>query len=130
MNKTIFVTGIFFGLTAVLLGAFGAHGLENLLDGKAISTFETGVKYQMYHALFLMILGGFNLLVEERKKAVYYLIVAGVICFSFSIYLLSTNELSIFDFKKIALLTPIGGVLLVSGWILLGIRVHKQNQSN
>ncbi len=130
MNKTIFGTGLFFGLTAVLLGAFGAHGLENMLDVKAIGTFETGVKYQMYHALFLMILGGFNLLVEERKKLVYYFVVAGVICFSFSIYLLATNELSSFDFKKIALITPIGGVLLVTGWILLGIRVLNQNQSN
>lgn len=130
MNKTIFGTGIFFGLTAVLLGAFGAHGLEKMLDAKAIGTFETGVKYQMYHALFLMILGGFNLLAEERKKLVYYFIVAGVICFSFSIYLLATNELSSFDFRKIALITPIGGVLLVTGWILLGIRIFNQNQSN
>ncbi|MCK0146367.1 DUF423 domain-containing protein [Arenibacter sp. F26102] len=130
MNKTIFGTGLFFGLTAVLLGAFGAHGLEEMLDAKAIGTFETGVKYQMYHALFLMILGGFNLLVEERKKLVYYFIVAGVICFSFSIYLLATNELSSFDFKKMALITPIGGALLVTGWILLGIRVFNQNQSN
>ncbi|MCM4172033.1 DUF423 domain-containing protein [Arenibacter sp. TNZ] len=130
MNKTIFSTGIFFGVMAVLLGAFGAHGLEKMLDVKAIGTFETGVKYQMYHALFLMILGGFNLLAEERKKLVYYLIAAGVICFSFSIYLLATNELTSFDFKKIALLTPIGGLLLVAGWILLGIRVLNQNRSN
>lgn len=129
MNKTILGTGLLFGVTAVLLGAFGAHGLENLVDAKAIVTFETGVKYQMYHALFLMFLGGFNFMAEGRKKLVYYFIVAGVICFSFSIYLLATNELSGFDFKKIALLTPIGGVLLVTGWILLGIRVLNQNQS-
>lgn len=130
MNKTIFATGIFFGLTAVLLGAFGAHGLEIMLDSKAIESFETGVRYQLYHALFLMILGGFNLLVEEQKKIVYYFIVAGIICFSFSIYLLATNDLSNFDFKKIALLTPLGGVLLITGWILLGFRVLKQKTSN
>ena len=130
MNKTIFVTGLFFGLTAVLLGAFGAHGLEKMLDTTAIGTFETGVKYQMYHALFLMILGGFNLLAEERKRLVYYFIVAGIVFFSFSIYLLATNALTSFDFKKIALLTPIGGLLLVTGWILLGIRVLNQSPSN
>tara|TARA_R110000868_G_scaffold140690_2_gene356614 strand:+ start:6608 stop:7000 length:393 start_codon:yes stop_codon:yes gene_type:complete len=130
MNKTIFVTGLFFGLTAVLLGAFGAHGLEKMLDATAIGTFETGVKYQMYHALFLMILGGFNLLAEERKRLVYYFIVAGIVFFSFSIYLLATNALTSFDFKKIALLTPIGGLLLVTGWILLGIRVLNQSPSN
>ena len=130
MNKTIFGTGIFFGLTAVLLGAFGAHGLEKMIDAKAIQTFETGVRYQMYHALFLMILGGCNVLANERKKMVYYFIVAGVVCFSFSIYLLAINELSSFDFKKLALLTPLGGVLLIIGWILLGIRVLNQKPSN
>tara|TARA_R110000851_G_scaffold196496_2_gene347491 strand:+ start:5062 stop:5469 length:408 start_codon:yes stop_codon:yes gene_type:complete len=130
MNKTIFVTGIFFGLTAVLLGAFGAHGLEEMVDAKAIETFETGVRYQMYHALFLLLLGGSNLLVNERKKLIYYFIVVGIVCFSFSIYLLAINELSSFDFKKIALLTPLGGVLLVTGWILLGIRVLNQKPSH
>ena len=130
MNKTIFGTGIFFGLTAVLLGAFGAHGLEKIIDTKAIGTFETGVKYQMYHALFLMVLGASNLLGKERKKIIYYFIVAGVVCFSFSLYLLSINELSSFNFKKIALLTPLGGVLLIIGWILLGIRVLNQKPSN
>ena len=130
MNKTIFVTGIFFGITAILLGAFGAHGLEKLIDAKAIVTFETGVKYQMYHALFLMILGGCNILGNANKKIVYYFIVAGVVCFSFSIYLLATNELSGFDFKKLALLTPLGGILLVTGWILLGIKVLHQKPSN
>src|SRR5690606_41523721 len=99
MNKTIFVTGIFFGITAILLGAFGAHGLEKMIDAKSIVTFETGVKYQMYHALFLMILGACNILENANKKIVYYFIVAGVVCFSFSIYLLATNELSGFDFK-------------------------------
>lgn len=130
MNKTIFGTGIFFGLTAVLLGAFGAHGLEKMVDAKAIETFETGVRYQMYHALFLLILGGSNILVNERKKMIYYFIVVGIVCFSFSIYLLAINELTSFDFKKLALLTPLGGVLLITGWILLGIRVLNQKPLN
>ena len=130
MNKTIFGTGIFFGLTAVLLGAFGAHGLEKMVDAKAIETFETGVRYQMYHALFLLILGGSNILVNERKKMIYYFIVVGIVCFSFSIYLLAINELTSFDFKKLALLTPFGGVLLITGWILLGIRVLNQKPLN
>ncbi len=130
MNKTIFGTGIFFGLTAVLLGAFGAHGLEKMVDTKAIETFETGVRYQMYHALFLLILGGSNILANERKKMIYYFIVVGIVCFSFSIYLLAINELTSFDFKKLALLTPLGGVLLITGWILLGIRVLNQKPLN
>ena len=84
----------------------------------------------MYHALFLLLLGGSNLLVNERKKLIYYFIVVGIVCFSFSIYLLAINELSSFDFKKIALLTPLGGVLLVTGWILVGIRVLNQKPSH
>jgi uncharacterized membrane protein YgdD (TMEM256/DUF423 family) len=126
MNKTIFSIGIVFGVLAVMLGAFGAHGLESLIEADAIDTFETGVRYQMYHALFLLILANINLLDEGSKKLIFYLIVSGVVLFSFSIYLLATNDLTGFDFKKIAVLTPVGGVLLLSGWILIGIRSFKK----
>lgn len=125
MNRTIFLTGIVFGILAVILGAFGAHGLENLVSIDAISTFETGVKYQMYHALFLLILGTTSRLPEKSKKWIYYLIVTGVLLFSFSIYFLATNELTAFDFITIGFITPIGGLLLICGWSLLGYRVHR-----
>ena len=101
MNRTIFLTGIVFGVLAIIFGAFGAHGLEKLIDADAISTFETGVKYQMYHALFLLFLGNTSRLPEKSKKWIYYLIVAGILMFSFSIYLLATNSLTQFDFKTI-----------------------------
>jgi len=120
MNRTIFITGLIFGALAVIIGAFGAHGLENLLDAKALSTFETGVKYQMYHALFLLVLGSTQMLPEAKKKWIYYLIIAGVVLFSFSIYFLATNSLTAFNFSTIGFLTPIGGTLLIIGWILLG----------
>lgn len=126
MNRTIFLTGIVFGVLAVLLGAFGAHGLEKLIDADSISTFETGVKYQMYHALFLLLLGSTSRLPEKSKKWIYYLIVTGIILFSFSIYFLATNVLTQFDFKTIGFVTPIGGLLLICGWVLLGVRAHKQ----
>lgn len=125
MNRTIFSTGIVFGVLAVLLGAFGAHGLEKLVDANAIQTFETGVKYQMYHALLLIILGSTTILPEKSKKLIYYIIVAGILLFSFSIYLLATNSLTSFDFKTIGFVTPIGGLLLISGWLLLGYRALK-----
>ena len=99
MNRTIFITGVLFGSLAVIIGAFGAHGLENLLDTKALNTFETGVKYQMYHALLLLVLGSTDKLPEKKKKWVYYLIVIGVVLFSFSIYSLATNSLTGFDFR-------------------------------
>lgn len=126
MNRTIFLTGIVFGILAVVLGAFAAHGLEKLLDTDAIKTFETGVKYQMYHALLLLILGSSSRLTEQSKKLVYYFIVAGVLLFSFSIYFLATNNLTVFDFKTIGFVTPLGGLLLIVGWALLGYRAHRQ----
>ena len=129
MNKTIFSTGVLFGVLSVILGAFGAHGLEQLIDANAIMTFETGVRYQMYHALFLLILANTKFLPELHKNAIFYLIVMGTVLFSFSIYFLATNTLTSFDFKKIALLTPLGGTLLIFGWILLAYRVFINNRS-
>ena len=126
MNKTIFSTGIVFGALAVILGAFGAHGLEKLVDADAIQTYETGVKYQMYHALLLLILANTNFVSEKNKRIIYYLITPGIIPFSFSIFLLATNDLTSFDFKKIGLLTPLGGTLLILGWIVLGFRAFKR----
>jgi uncharacterized membrane protein YgdD (TMEM256/DUF423 family) len=125
MNRTIFLTGTVLGLLAVLLGAFGAHGLEKLVDINAIQTFETGVKYQMYHALFLLILANVYKIPEQRKKWVFYCVFSGVILFSFSVYVLAINSITSFDFKSIAFLTPIGGTLLVLGWVLLGYHGFK-----
>ncbi|MEN1786152.1 MAG: DUF423 domain-containing protein [Bacteroidota bacterium] len=116
MNRTILATGLVFGILAVLLGAFGAHGLKKVLTPEALTTFETGVKYQMYHALFLMVLSALTIVGEDHKKVVFYLVVFGVVLFSFSIYALATNNLWTFDFKKIGWVTPIGGTLLIAAW--------------
>ncbi len=116
MNKTILATGLLFGMLAVVLGAFGAHALKKALTPEALNTFETGVKYQMYHALFLLVLSVITIVPENTKKVVFYLIVIGMILFSFSIYLLATNKLTGVDFRKIGFITPIGGTLLILGW--------------
>lgn len=123
MNKTILAVGLVLGLLAVVLGAFGAHGLKKVLDPEDITTFETGVKYQMYHALFLILLSTITLASEGTKKVVFYLTVIGVALFSFSIYFLATNNLTSFDFRKIGFITPIGGTLLIAAWgyLLFGI---------
>ncbi len=125
MNKTIFLTGAIFGALAVIIGAFGAHGLENLIDSDAIQTFETGVKYQTYHAIFLLVLGSVAQLPEQSKKPIYYFIVMGILLFSFSIYFLATNSLTGFDFRTIGFVTPIGGALLILGWVMLGIKCYQ-----
>ncbi|WP_373517786.1 DUF423 domain-containing protein [Pricia sp.] len=125
MNKTIFLTGILFGILAVLLGAFGAHALEKLVNTDAIQTWDTGVTYQMYHALLLLVLANVKTVPEGNKKWIFYCIVAGIILFSFSIYFLATNTLTSFDFKTIAFVTPLGGLLLIVGWLLLGLKFRK-----
>ena len=126
MNKTIFIGGILFGALTIGLGAFGSHGLRELLDDKALSTFETGLRYQMYHAIFLLILAGIKGISTRAKMQVFYMVVAGIVLFSFSIYFLATNTLTDFDFRKIGLMTPIGGILLIFSWLTLGYRVFRQ----
>ncbi len=128
MNKTIFLTGILFGVLAVILGAFGAHGLEKLVDADAIKTWETGIKYQMYHALLLLVVASIKSIPETQKKWIFFCIVAGIILFSFSIYFLATNTLTSFDFKTIGFVTPIGGLLLIVGWVLFGFKYAKHSK--
>mgnify|MGYP000078324159 FL=1 len=119
MDKKIITTGAIFGMLAIILGAFGAHALKKVLSIEQLTTFETGVRYQMYHALFLLFIGLIPSLSEKTKKTVYNLIFIGLIFFSGSIYLLATNDLTAFDFKVIGFVTPIGGLLLILGWGVL-----------
>jgi uncharacterized membrane protein YgdD (TMEM256/DUF423 family) len=116
MDKKIISTGAILGMIAIILGAFGAHALKKVLTIEELSTFETGVKYQMYHALFLLFIGVMTGLSQKAKKIIYNLVVLGIIFFSGSIYLLATNSLTSFDFKIIGFVTPIGGLLLISSW--------------
>ncbi len=125
MNKTLLVIGSILGILGIILGAFAAHGLKDLIDADAIKSFETGVRYQLYHAFLLLILGGTSFLNVKSKKVILYLVVIGLIFFSGSIYGLSTNALSSFDFKRIAIITPIGGTLLIIAWIMMLIGVIR-----
>jgi uncharacterized membrane protein YgdD (TMEM256/DUF423 family) len=126
MDKKIISTGAILGMIAIILGAFGAHALKKVLSIEALSTFETGVKYQMYHALFLVLIGTLNELSLKAKKIIYNLVVFGVLFFSGSIYLLATNSLTSFDFKVIGFITPIGGLLLILGWGVLFFNFVKK----
>ena len=113
-------------MLAIILGAFGAHALKKVLSLEELSTFETGVKYQMYHALFLVLIGTINELSQKAKKTIYYLVVFGVIFFSGSIYFLATNSLTAFDFKVIGFITPVGGLLLILAWSVLFVNFLKK----
>jgi uncharacterized membrane protein YgdD (TMEM256/DUF423 family) len=125
MNKKLLIIASILGILGIVLGAFAAHGLEKSVTNDAIDTFETGVRYQMYHALFLLFIGMNPVLTSKAKKTILTLVILGVLFFSGSIYGLATNELSGFDFKKIAFITPIGGSLLIISWVVLLINIIK-----
>lgn len=116
MDKKIISTGAIFGMLAIILGAFGAHALKKVLSIEELTTFETGVKYQMYHALFLLFFGMTDKIAPKTKKIIYGFTFFGTLFFSGSIYLLATNSLTSFDFKIIGFVTPIGGLLLILAW--------------
>ncbi|MEC3906617.1 DUF423 domain-containing protein [Tamlana sp. 2201CG12-4] len=125
MNRTILITASIFGALSIIIGAFGAHGLKELISIEAQKTFETGVRYQMYHAIFLLFIGSTDLIQLKTKKWIYYLTVFGVLFFSGSIYGLATNTLTVFDFKTVGFITPIGGLLFILGWLVLLVNFLK-----
>ncbi|UOX35229.1 DUF423 domain-containing protein [Flavobacterium sediminilitoris] len=116
MDKKILLTALVLGLVAIILGAFGAHGLKKSLTTEALSTFEVGVRYQMYHALFLLFVSTANFLSLKEKMIIFYLVLIGVLLFSGSIYLLSTSSITLIKTKVLGPITPIGGLFLIASW--------------
>jgi uncharacterized membrane protein YgdD (TMEM256/DUF423 family) len=121
MDRKIFMTASLFGGISVVLGAFAAHGLKPLLSVSALDSLNTGIRYQMYHAFLLFFIGITTQITPKQKSILFKLILIGVVLFSGSIYLLSTNDLTPFNFKIIGFITPIGGLFLISSWTLLFI---------
>lgn len=119
MNRKILIWSAVFGVTAIVFGAFGAHALKTLLPIEQLTSFETAVKYQMYHALFLLFLSNTIIINEKTKKTILNLTVAGVLLFSGSIYILATMPVTGINFKPFGIITPIGGTLLIAAWIVL-----------
>lgn len=128
MDRKIISTAAFFGMTAIILGAFGAHALKKVLSVEELVSFETGVRYQMYHAFFLLFIGLTNQLSDKTKKRIVSVTIGGVIFFSGSIYLLSTMRISEINFKVIGFVTPIGGALLITAWGILLIQFTKKKR--
>ena len=127
LDKIIVLTASLLGALTIAIGAFGAHGLKELVDIEALASFETGVRYQMYHVFALLIIGFTTVIPPKTKKWVFRFFVLGIILFSGSIYLLSLNTLLSFDSRSIGFITPIGGFLLIIGWLRLtyGLIVEK-----
>ena len=128
MNKKITATAAFLGMVAIILGAFGAHALKKVLTPEQVISFETGVRYQMYQAFFLFFLATQNDILEKTKKTIFALILSGTLFFSGSIYLLSTTGITGVNFKSIGFITPIGGVLLILAWGMLGYSIIQSRK--
>lgn len=111
--------GALFGMTAIIFGAFGAHALKKIMSAEQLSSFETGVKYQMYHALVLLMLS-FNMNLDTSlEKYMVYCFILGTFLFSFSIYGLCISGAKGRKWRFLGPVTPLGGLFLVAGWALL-----------
>jgi uncharacterized membrane protein YgdD (TMEM256/DUF423 family) len=124
-DKKIVASSAMLAALAIGLGAFGAHGLKNLISSEALISFETGVRYQMYHSLALLIIAFANAIPENTRRWVSRFFVFGIILFSGSIYVLSLKEIITFNIAFLGPITPIGGLLLIGGWFRLLYGVLK-----
>ncbi len=118
-DKNIAATGAFIVAVTIAIGAFGAHGLKEMLAADSLATFEVGVRYQMYHALGIIILGMLPSIPQKLKQRIFWIFIIGILFFSGSIYLLSLNSILPFETSVIGFVTPLGGLFFIIGWILL-----------
>ena len=123
-QRTVLITAILFGMLAVALGAFGAHALEELLESRGKSdTWDLAVQYQMIHALTLLFVGVMLKGNEQWFRPAAVLLISGVVCFSGSLYALCLTNLVF----PIVLITPLGGTLLIAGWLFMLIGVIRNS---
>ena len=125
-HQNILTTAAVFGAVAVIIGAFGAHGLKGKIAPEALVSFDTGVKYQFYHVFALLATGSF--FSQNPSKYLSYaawFFAVGIVLFSGSIYFLSTREIHGLQSTLIGIVTPIGGVFFIGGWALLAFVFSK-----
>jgi uncharacterized membrane protein YgdD (TMEM256/DUF423 family) len=115
MNKALLAAGAIDGAIAVAAGAFGAHALKDRLTDKALAVFETGARYQMYHALAIVLCALIAGSVAGARVS-GWLFQAGIVLFSGSLYALALS-----DVKVLGAITPLGGLAFIAGWIWLAI---------
>ena len=131
MHKGLLKTGAVMSALAVALGAFGAHGLKKLVSAESVAVFDTGVRYMIYHSLAILIVG----ILAERftsKNIIRagYSFLIGIVLFSGSLYLLTFSKAhGVVGLSGIGIITPIGGLFFILGWILLVIGLRNNTKS-
>lgn len=124
-NKKILIPATILAAITIAIGAFGAHGLKKLVDEPLLSSFETGVRYQMYHVLALVIIGLVGGISESTQQWVFRFFTLGILLFSGSIYLLTLKEFLPFNVGFLGPVTPIGGLMFIMGWLRLCYGIIK-----
>ncbi|MBA6155781.1 DUF423 domain-containing protein [Tenacibaculum sp. S7007] len=126
MYKNLTITSVL-GITAVILGAFGAHALKTKLTPEAMQSFETAVRYQFLHVLLLLFVNTYNEFCGKQKNSISWFLIAGILLFSGSIYVIYLLGMPA---KSIWFITPLGGVLLIVGWGLMSYQFIKKLLKN
>ena len=122
MFKNLIIT-CFLGLSAVILGAFGAHALKESLTTDQLLSFETAVRYQMFHAIILLFVNIYDGFSIKLKNTISYLFILGIVLFSGSIYIFQLTSITA---KSIWFVTPLGGLFFIIGWISMLILFLKK----
>lgn len=130
MERKLLIAGCSFAVIAVILGALGAHALEKVLEPQQLKSFETGVRYQLFHAIALVAFSQVSILNDSSKNILLYLFVIGMILFSFSIYGLSTSKWLNINLKFLGPITPLGGLSLIVGWLFVLWKFVSHNSVN
>jgi uncharacterized membrane protein YgdD (TMEM256/DUF423 family) len=128
MNKNFLAVGALFGALSVALGAFAAHALKSMLPPDAVAVFETGVRYQFYHAFALLVVGVLAEKFSEKKlRWAGNCFIIGIILFSGSLYALTVLRIAEINaaVKYVGIITPFGGLSFIAGWLLLFFAVSK-----
>lgn len=119
MKTFTLVFGAVYGMLSIILGAFGAHALKKILSVDQLVSFETGVRYQMYAAFFLLIVGYILKFETSSDKWIPIFMILGTILFSFSIYFLTLQDYLGANLKFLGPITPLGGLLMIVSWGML-----------
>ncbi|MBS1738490.1 MAG: DUF423 domain-containing protein [Bacteroidetes bacterium] len=132
MNRKFLISGILLSALSVALGAFAAHGLKQVVSDYAVQIFETGVRYQFYHA-FALILTGILYSEAKHKMAKWsgYLFIAGIILFSGSLYALTFIKAAVLPgYNWVGAITPLGGLCFILGWLVLAFSLRRAKGQN
>jgi len=119
MKTLTLIIGAFYGMLSIILGAFGAHAFKKILPPEKLESFETGVRYQMYAAFFLLVVGWILKFETKSENWISWLMILGTFFFSFSIYFLSFQQYWGVNLKFLGPITPIGGLLMIISWGML-----------